>query len=103
MSSITHLPDETLVEIFKYLKNKILFSCLLVNRKWYRLIVPILWRSPCFKNRRVIEICFLELNANEKVQLIPFKINFPANSLMPLFEYTNFIISINGRCFSLEA
>ncbi|KAF0424713.1 hypothetical protein F8M41_006462 [Gigaspora margarita] len=95
---ITRLSNEVLFEIFKCLNSyyKTLFSCLLVNRKWCRIIVPILWRAPCFKYRRVIRMCFLELNADEQALLVLFKINLPENNPMPLFEHVSFIISVNN-------
>ncbi|RIB18121.1 hypothetical protein C2G38_2185509 [Gigaspora rosea] len=88
------LPNECLFEIFTYLKNEDLFSSLLVNRKWCRIVVPILWsKLNTFKSRKLIKICLLSLNAEETKQLLPFKIMLP-NGPKPLFEYTSFIKTI---------
>ncbi|KAF0541991.1 f-box domain-containing protein [Gigaspora margarita] len=91
------LPNECYYEIFNNLCHdyKNLFSCALVNRQWCRIIIPILWRKPNLKDIRVIRIFLLTLNENELAPLIPFKINFP-NHPKPLFEYTNYITSINN-------
>ncbi|KAF0559065.1 hypothetical protein F8M41_007033 [Gigaspora margarita] len=88
------LPNECLFETFIYLKNEDLFSCLLVNRKWCRIVVPILWsKLDSFKSRKLIKICLLSLNAEETKQILPFKIMLP-NGPKPLFEYTSFIKTI---------
>ncbi|KAF0561204.1 hypothetical protein F8M41_023987 [Gigaspora margarita] len=88
------LPNECLFEIFINLKNEYLFSCLLVNRKWCRIAVPMLWsKLNNFKSRKLIKMCLLSLNTEEKKQLLPFKIMLP-NSPKPLFEYTTFIETI---------
>ncbi|RIB18118.1 hypothetical protein C2G38_2245980 [Gigaspora rosea] len=88
------LPNESLFAIFNYLKNEDLFSCLLVNRKWCRIVVPILWsKLDTFKSRKLIRICLLSLNAEETKQLLPFKIMLP-NGPKPLFEYSSFIKTI---------
>ncbi|KAF0509608.1 RNI-like protein [Gigaspora margarita] len=87
------LPNECLIEIFNNLRTnyKCLFSCLLVNRHWCRIIIPILWREPLnhVNNRKLISSCLLSLNAEEQALLIPFKIILPNNS-NPLFEYTSY-------------
>ncbi|RIB29381.1 hypothetical protein C2G38_2155451 [Gigaspora rosea] len=71
------------------------FSCLLVNRQWCKIIVPILWRQPKFKNAGFIKICLLGLNAEEQRLLIPFKIKFPNTEKRLLFEYLSFIKEIH--------
>ncbi|KAF0559068.1 hypothetical protein F8M41_007036 [Gigaspora margarita] len=88
------LPNECLFETFIYLKNEDLFSCLLVNHKWCRIVVPILWsKLNTFKSRKLIKIYLLSLNAEETKQILPFKIMLP-NGPNPLFEYTSFIKTI---------
>src|SRR5690242_10913031 len=98
------LPNECLFEIFNnFLSNyqtdyqndyKSLFSCLLVNRQWCRIIIPILWSEPkhYFKDKRLIRIYLFSLNAEEQAQLIPFKIFLP-NNPKPLFEYESYTTS----------
>ncbi|POG81513.1 hypothetical protein GLOIN_2v1505648, partial [Rhizophagus irregularis DAOM 181602=DAOM 197198] len=47
----TKLTNYCLEEIFKYLKDDktTLFSCILINRSWSELAIPILWSRP-FEN-----------------------------------------------------
>ncbi|KAF0461853.1 hypothetical protein F8M41_000348 [Gigaspora margarita] len=91
------LPIECLLIIFNNFQNdsKSLYSCLLVNRYWCRIVVPILWRNIGEKlgNRKLINTCLLSLNAEEQVLLIPFKI-FLSNYSKPLFEYTSYTTSV---------
>ncbi|KAF0525702.1 f-box domain-containing protein [Gigaspora margarita] len=91
------LPNECYYAIFNNLCHdyKNLFSCALVNRHWCRVIIPILWSKPKLKNIKLIRIFLLTLNVNEQALLIPFKITLPSHP-KPLFEYTNYITSINS-------
>ncbi|KAF0474128.1 hypothetical protein F8M41_024752 [Gigaspora margarita] len=86
------LPNVCLIEIFNKLKDyyRFLFSCLLVNRLWCRNVIPILWSDPNFRDKRIIKICLLSLNTEEKVPLIQFKI-LPSND-QNLFLITLLII-----------
>ncbi|RIB31016.1 hypothetical protein C2G38_2727 [Gigaspora rosea] len=90
---ITLLPDECLLEIFKnfHTKYRTLFSCLLVNRHWCRIIIPILWSEPTkyIDDLRLIRIYLLALNVEEQALLQHFKIKLP-NYQKLLFEYSNF-------------
>src|SRR5260363_360931 len=83
------LPNECLFEIFNYLKNyyRFLFSCLLVNRQWCRIVIPILWSEPLLRCRdgRLIKIYLMSLNDDEKAPLNPLNI-LPLNGSIPLFE-----------------
>ncbi|KAF0508687.1 f-box domain-containing protein [Gigaspora margarita] len=97
------LPTECIFEIFNNLQNydgsllyKSLFSCLLINRQWCRIIVPILWSNPALCDKSFIRTCLLSLNSEEQSSLIPFNIILPKNS-KPLFEYTSHITSINNN------
>ncbi|KAF0556982.1 f-box domain-containing protein [Gigaspora margarita] len=93
------LPNECFFKIFDYLKTDYsLFSCLLVNRHWCRLIVPILWSEPtdCSVDKRLIRIYLLSLNVEEQTLLIPFNIILP-NYSKPLFEYASYTKSV-GFC-----
>ncbi|KAF0501624.1 f-box domain-containing protein [Gigaspora margarita] len=91
------LPNECFIEIFNNLRTdfKSLFSCLLVNRQWCRIIIPILWNEPTkySKDRRLIKIYLSALNAEEQALLVPFNINFP-NCPRPLFEYASYTKSV---------
>src|SRR6266496_1750310 len=42
----TKLLTETLNQIFNELELDELFSCILVNRKWCQIAIPILWSDP---------------------------------------------------------
>ncbi|KAF0558431.1 hypothetical protein F8M41_009321 [Gigaspora margarita] len=91
------LPNECLSEILNNLKSyrRTLFSCLLVNRQWCRIVVPILWNKlNISRNQKLIRRCLLTLNAEEQAQLIPFKINLP-NDSRPLFKYTDYTTVFN--------
>ncbi|RIB22759.1 hypothetical protein C2G38_948854 [Gigaspora rosea] len=65
------LPIECYCIIFNNLRYnyKDLFSCILVNRQWCRIIIPILWSNPKnhFKNIKLIEIFLLTLNHKNKL------------------------------------
>ncbi|GBC09561.1 hypothetical protein RclHR1_08990005 [Rhizophagus clarus] len=89
--------------IAQYLQNdyKTLMSCILVNRLWCRLIIPLLWENPfsVIKNFRTnnkqkyrfIEIYLHDLNEDDKIQLKEYGVNydlFPSNTL---FNYPSFI------------
>ncbi|KAF0496471.1 f-box domain-containing protein [Gigaspora margarita] len=93
------LPNECYHIIFNNFRSdyKNLFSYALVNRQWCRIVIPILWNDPNhhFKDKRLIKIFLLTLNAEEQALLIPFKITLP-NQSKPLFEYTSYITSVNN-------
>ncbi|KAF0411263.1 RNI-like protein [Gigaspora margarita] len=92
------LPNECLIEIFNNFKccYGYLFSCLLVNRQWCRNVIPILCDDLLLYciDKRVIRICLLLMNEEEKAALFPFNILPPSNDLKPLFEYTSYTKSI---------
>ncbi|KAF0437757.1 hypothetical protein F8M41_004348 [Gigaspora margarita] len=94
---IETLPLECLLEILK-LRNEKLFPCLLVNRRWCRIVVPLLWKNMDFHlyDGRLIRTCLSALNAEEQAFLIPFEISLPSYS-KPLFEYTNYTTSISDH------
>src|SRR5689334_23432741 len=93
------LPIECYCIIFNNFRTnyKTLFSCLLVNRRWCRIIIPILWSEPTnyFKDKRLIKIYLLALNSEEQALLIPFKITYP-NCPRPLFEYVSYTTSVGS-------
>ncbi|CAG8694535.1 8153_t:CDS:1, partial [Ambispora leptoticha] len=66
-------------------------------RRWCRLITPILWSEPTnyFKDKRLISIYLLALNAEEQALLIPFKIILP-NYPRPLFEYESYATTVGS-------
>ncbi|KAF0549654.1 f-box domain-containing protein [Gigaspora margarita] len=96
------LPNECLFNIFINLKDnyKTLFSCLLVNRQWCRIVVPILWSKLDISNNLVlVKNCLLTLNKEEKELLKQFEIIIPDNpKSKPLFEYVSYceVIKLNS-------
>ena len=80
------LPYECLSEIFEHLENDALRSCLLVNRFWCEVSVPILWTS--IQNHNTLISCLPNeskeiLNKNDIILSTP-------NSKPPLFNYISF-------------
>ena len=87
------LPYECLSEIFKHLENDALRSCLLVNRFWCEVSVPILWKS--IQNYNTLIACLPNeskeiLNKNEIILSTP-------NSKPPLFNYIVYIKNLSGK------
>nr|AMJ52387.1 hypothetical protein [Rhizophagus clarus] len=98
---------ELLSEIIQYFHYdyKTLHSCILVNRLWCRLAIPILWEDPFSikfpKNYHFIEIYLHNLNEDDKIKLKEYGINinelFPSNTL---FKYPKFIQHLDTRKIS---
>ncbi|CAI2174890.1 1580_t:CDS:1 [Funneliformis geosporum] len=86
-----NLPADCLNEIFEYLKDEDLRSCILVNRLWCETSVRILWRK--IQNFNTL-LKFLpnksKLILSENGSLITSSTSRP-----PLFNYTSFIKSLN--------
>ncbi|CAG8576558.1 20281_t:CDS:2 [Rhizophagus irregularis] len=87
---------DCLVLIFDELQDKeSLYSCLLVNREWCRLVVPILWKNYSWCN--VDEFNFFNtilswLSTSSKKILSDNDIKLPSTTLLkpPLFNYISF-------------
>ncbi|RIA87825.1 hypothetical protein C1645_827250 [Glomus cerebriforme] len=88
---------ELLNNIIQYFRNDFstLRSCILVNRLWCRLTIPLLWKNPFSllipKNYHYIEIFLYNLSEEDKTQFNEIGINkniFPTNTL---FNYPSFI------------
>ncbi|RIA84577.1 hypothetical protein C1645_879840 [Glomus cerebriforme] len=87
---------ELINEIIQYFHRdyQTLHSCILVNRLWCRLAIPLLWEDPFSiptRNYHFIEIYLHNLNEEDKTQLNKIGINnniFPTNTL---FNYPSFI------------
>src|SRR5947199_9932861 len=88
---------ELMNEIIQYfhLDYETLHSCILVNRLWCRLAIPLLWENPFSmkipKSYHFIEIYLYNLNEDDKAQLNEYGINndlFPSNTL---FNYPSYI------------
>jgi hypothetical protein len=95
-SKLLDLPEliNEVIQYFRY-DYKTLHSCILVNRLWCRLTVPLLWEDPFSikfpKNYRFIEIYLNNLNEDYKAKLNEYVIHnlFPSN--YTLFNYPSFI------------
>src|SRR6266536_4299963 len=94
------LPELT-NEIIQYFHHdyKTLHSCILVNRLWCGLAIPLLWEDPFSikfpKNHHFIEIYLCHLNDDDKTKLNEYGIDnnlFPSNTL---FNYPSFIKRLN--------
>ncbi|PKY19118.1 hypothetical protein RhiirB3_432108 [Rhizophagus irregularis] len=107
---------ELINEIIQYFRNDFstLYSCILINRIWCRLTIPILWENPFSiptKNYQFIE---MYLNEEDKKKLYEYGINIkiPINNNNPnnnnnnnnktLFNYPNFIKILNLREIQLS-
>jgi hypothetical protein len=89
------LNRDVLCTIFKELKDdkRTLFSCLLVNRTWCEIIVPILWKNP-WKNfyHGVDEKSFINVinsHLSDELKNI-FSKNLKNSYKRPLFDYISF-------------
>src|SRR2546429_4155499 len=90
---------ELIIEIMQYFRNDFpsLHSCILVNKLWCRLIIPI-WEDPLSidtENYNFFDIYLHNLNEDDKAKLGEYGINidlFPSNTL---FNYPSFIQHLN--------
>jgi hypothetical protein len=99
------LPEIT-SEIIQYFRDDFstLHSCILVNRLWCRIAIPLLWEDPFSlkypKNYRYIEVYLHNLNNDDKSQLNEYGIS---NDILPsniLFNYPGFIQHLDTRKIS---
>ncbi|PKY26461.1 hypothetical protein RhiirB3_528594 [Rhizophagus irregularis] len=98
------LPELT-YEVIKYFQNdySTLYSCILVNRLWCRLTIPLLWENPfsiCTGNNDFIEI-YLHNNLNNDFITIlnEYKIFNNSLSTNTLFNYPSFLKYLNTHKF----
>ncbi|CAB5182285.1 unnamed protein product [Rhizophagus irregularis] len=95
------LPELTSL-IIQYFQNDFstLYSCILVNRLWCRLAIPLLWEDPFSipaKNCRFIEIYLYNSSEDDRAKINRFGINIiPSNTL---FNYPSFIKRFNTHKF----
>src|SRR6266498_3412268 len=86
------LPADCVEEIFKYLKDgTTLHSCLLVNRLWCELAVPIFWTE--IRNYNTLIAC-LPNESKESLDKNQIIIS-TSTSNPPLFNYVPFIKSLS--------
>ncbi|CAB5212178.1 unnamed protein product [Rhizophagus irregularis] len=92
---------ELIYEIIKYFQNdySTLYSCILVNKLWCRLAIPLLWEDPFSiptKNYNFIKIYLHNLNDDDfNTKLDEYKI---VNNSLPsniLFNYPRFLKYLN--------
>ena len=85
------LPLELLTEIFKYndYDYKTLYSCILVNKQWHYINIPILWENPFYSKGsiKIIINCLLE---EDKDFLAGTKLDFKLLEKPPLYNYARF-------------
>src|ERR1700723_174108 len=82
---------------------KTLYSCLLVNKTWCKIIIPILWKDPWkfLKWRNVnkeflLNAIILQLSDESRNNLKSLGIYFLENSYQkPLFDYISFCKHLN--------
>ncbi|EXX76175.1 uncharacterized protein OCT59_010121 [Rhizophagus irregularis] len=101
---MSRLNKDTLFLIFEELQNdpKSLFSCLMVNKRWFETVIPILWKNPwrfdinySNKNSLFIIITF-DLPNNTKEFLKSQGLQLPSTSYQSLSSnYLSFCKSIN--------
>uniref|UniRef100_U9TX82 F-box domain-containing protein n=1 Tax=Rhizophagus irregularis (strain DAOM 181602 / DAOM 197198 / MUCL 43194) TaxID=747089 RepID=U9TX82_RHIID len=91
------LPELT-EEIIQYFRKDFstLYSCILVNRLWCRLAIPLLWEDPFSiptQNYRCIEtyLCFLNEDSKAKFNEYIIIDNLLLSNSTLLFNYPNFI------------
>ncbi|GBC04869.1 hypothetical protein RclHR1_05910002 [Rhizophagus clarus] len=93
------LPELT-NEIIRYFQNDFstLYSCILVNRLWCRLAIPLLWENPFLNttgNYHFISIYLRNLNENDKTRLNKYGISKDLFPLSTMFNYPSFIKHLN--------
>ncbi|RGB27001.1 hypothetical protein C1646_769697 [Rhizophagus diaphanus] len=93
------LPELT-YGIIKYFQNDFstLHSCILVNRLWCRLAIPLLWENPFSiptKNYKFIEIYLHNLNDDLKKKLSMYNIGDNLFHSNTFFNYPSFIKYLN--------
>ncbi|CAB5212196.1 unnamed protein product [Rhizophagus irregularis] len=91
---------ELIYEVLKYFKSDFstLYSCILVNRLWCRLAIPLLWENPFSyptKNFNFIEIYLHNLNGDLKTKLNEYLIKEHIFRSNTLFNYPSFIKYLN--------
>ncbi|PKK58244.1 hypothetical protein RhiirC2_857878 [Rhizophagus irregularis] len=94
-----NLPELT-YKVIKYFQNdhSTLHSCILVNRLWCRLAIPLLWENPFSiptGNYKFIEIYLNNLNDDFKTKLNEHKIINNSLPLNTLFNYPKFLKNLN--------
>ncbi|GET64891.1 hypothetical protein GLOIN_2v1779083 [Rhizophagus irregularis DAOM 181602=DAOM 197198] len=102
------LPELT-EEIIQYFRKDFstLYSCILVNRLWCRLAIPLLWEDPFSaptQNHHCIKTYFCFLSEDSKAKLNEYEINDNLILSNTLFNYPSFIkyLDIKKICRSIK-
>ncbi|RIA86491.1 hypothetical protein C1645_878639 [Glomus cerebriforme] len=96
------LPELT-NKIIQYFRNDLstLYSCILVNRLWCRITIPLLWENPFLyypiENYHFIEIYLSSLSEDDKMKLKEYEFDINLFSANTLFNYPSFIKCLNTR------
>src|SRR5688572_8781922 len=97
MFTIT-LPLELLTEIFKYNEDDYttLYSCILVNKEWHYIIIPILWRYPFYSvdSIKIIVNCLLEED-KDFLTRNGIELFFELLEKPPLYNYAKFCTELH--------
>ncbi|CAG8461567.1 2384_t:CDS:1 [Cetraspora pellucida] len=96
---LTKLTDDCYLEIIKNFEHNYhtLYNCLLVNRLFCRITVPLLWADPLYNVSKhsinIISIYLSYLNENEKYQLTSntYQVDLSCIFQKTLFEYAKFL------------
>ncbi|RGB32951.1 hypothetical protein C1646_762267 [Rhizophagus diaphanus] len=91
---------ELIYDIIKYFQNDFstLHSCILVNRLWCRITIPLLWENPFSiptNNYKFIEFYLNNLNDELKTKLNEYKVIDNLLNSNTLFNYLSFIKCLN--------
>ena len=99
---MSKLNGDILYLIFKEFQDnkRILQSCLLVNKTWCEMIIPILWKNPwkylVGKEKLLLNIIVSHLSDDVKNDLMSQGIDFLNNCYQkPLFDYISFCKHLN--------
>ncbi|RIA95089.1 hypothetical protein C1645_817207 [Glomus cerebriforme] len=96
------LNKDVLYLIFEELidDKKILCSCLLVNKDWCKMVIPILWRDPWKsltkeKEKLLLNVVVSHLSDESRKRLIKRKLLSSLYYQKPLFDYISFCRHLN--------
>src|SRR5215218_1794157 len=86
--------------IFNELHKNSLYSCLLVNKEWCKIVVPILWKNYSWygNDKKLFNVIYSCLPIASKQLLSDNDIKLPSTILLkaPLFNYVSFCKFPNG-------
>src|SRR5215471_5648755 len=95
--------EDILYLIFEELKDdgNTLFSCLLVNKNWFYIIIPILWKNPwkyLKKNLVLLKVIMSHLSEESRNNIENQNILVLTTSYQkPLFKYLSFCKHLNFK------